>query len=207
MKKQKNFTFSVENIKKLGNNDAIFFSLLAIVILVCFLVFTPKVSSYLFPQKRVLLWQNFLTDVKKQNQINPQKYWEFREFYSPGYFEFSRNGFSNNQTQKSLQQIGIPLTNETILPVLAFQSPYLQSLDLLTPTGTLSSYVTIPAKQLIFQNKSSLIYEQDAKTVNIVFLFPESEMKKANGFFDYAEKDKEFVKGKYWLNITKITLP
>jgi len=38
----------------------------------------------------------------------------------------------------------------------------------------------------------------------IVFLLTNEEMKKANGFFDYKDKDKKITEGENWFNITSL---
>lgn len=203
MKKQTGSTFL--------QGDIFFFSLLSIVILLCFLFLTPKVASNLFPQKRVMIWQSFLVDVKKHQKLDPRKYWEFREFYSPGYFEFSRDGLTRNQTQDVMRQIDIhSINNLSTFPFLVFHAKYLQSLDFLITKENKELYIpTIILKRdnILFQNKNILIYKENPHIIKLVFILSEEEMKKANGFFDYNDKDKELVKGKYWLNTTRVTLP
>ncbi len=65
---------------------------------------------------------------------------------------------------------------------------------------------------LISQDKKNVLFpkeqvriSKDAKTMQISFVVPVTEMKKAIGYFDYNEKDKELVKDKYWMDITLIS--
>ncbi len=64
---------------------------------------------------------------------------------------------------------------------------------------------------LISQDKKNVLFpkeqvriSKDAKTIQISFVVPLSEMKKAVGYFDYNEKDKELVKDKYWIDTTTV---
>ena len=50
------------------------------------------------------------------------------------------------------------------------------------------------------------IYQIDPQHVVITFLVPHSQMVRAYGYYDYNDVDKELVKGKYWFDITRITL-
>jgi len=56
-----------------------------------------------------------------------------------------------------------------------------------------------------FFPKEQVRISKDSKTILITFAVPMSEMKKAIGYFDYNEKDKELVKDKYWLDTTFIS--
>lgn len=193
-KKISKFTHNMEN-------PCVVPLLLFVIIFLSFIFFTPKVSSSLFPQKRQMLLQNFIKDTTTEGKINPQAYWEFREFYSPGSFEFSREGL-NVKTWK------IPLRQtQDLFPFLLFASPYLESVDSLTAVKNMEEIVDsskLGATQILFKNENSIIFQEDKKTVKIIFLLSEQEMKKANGFFEYNEKDKKLTQGKHWLNITLI---
>jgi hypothetical protein len=153
-----------------------------------------------------MLWNNFLTQVQKDKKIDPQKYWEFREFYSPGYFTDNKTA-SSDQVNTALTTYGV-LTSNNFSTLLSFQAPLSESIDTLTTETTFKNLVKTPSTtSILFQNDNSLIYKSDDHHVIITFLLPLSEMKKANGFFDYGEKDKKLVEGKNWFSILRITLP
>lgn len=203
---QKKITGFTHNIK----NPYIFPLLLLIIIFLSFIFFTPKVASSLFPQKRQMILQNFIKDTITEGKINPQAYWEFREFYSPGSFEFSRRGLSPTILTTVIKTWNIPLRQPTdIFPFLLFTSPHLQSVDSLTTMAEMEETVDsnkLATTQILFKNENAIIYQTDKETVKIIFLLSGDEMKKANGFFEYNEKDKKLTQGKYWLNTTLIKM-
>lgn len=183
--------------------------LLFVVILISFVIFTPKVSSSLFPQKREVILQNFITETRKEGKINPQAYWEFREFYSPGFFKFSRAGLNKTTLSTLFKNWNISLQpTSTLFPFLLFTSPHLISVDNLTTNKTLAEIVdikNIPTVQILFQNKDSLIFQSNDNIINIIFILSGNDMKMANGFFEYNDKDKKLTEGKNWFNVTQIT--
>jgi hypothetical protein len=78
---------------------------------------------------------------------------------------------------------------------------------MLTKQTDLSTLITqnyLTKENIIFMDKRSLIYKNGPKNITIVFLLNNSEMKKANGFFDYQEKDKQLTSGENWFNITSV---
>lgn len=58
--------------------------------------------------------------------------------------------------------------------------------------------------QKVYQAPNELI-ATNAKEVVIYFIKPISEMKRANGFFDYKNKDKKLLSNKNWFVTTIIT--
>lgn len=195
-----------ERIKPDKKNTLLFYSVTTLIILISFFLFVPKISSSLFPFKRHMLWDTFLTQVQKDRKIDPQKYWEFREFYSPGYFTDNKTA-STDEITNALKKYGIK-GDRTFTTLLVFHAKNAESIDTLTTMTKFDAIIApLPHNNILFKNNDSLIYKPDETHVVITFLKPLSEMEKANGFFDYREKDKELVKGKMWFNITKLTLP
>lgn len=156
-----------------------------------------------------MILNEFINKTKTEGSINPQAYWQFREFYSPGYFTFSKTGITKSLTESAKNKIGIKYNNAKIdLTDLFFSSQRLNSLDMLTKQSSLSA--VFDQKQfkignIIFMNKNSLIYQEDARTIKIVFLLTNKDMQKANGFFDYTDIDKKITEGENWFNITSLT--
>lgn len=186
------------------------FILIVILITSLFIILSPKISNIVFPQKRQVTLNSFIENVKTKGAIDASKYWEFREFYSPGYFTFSRDGIAASLTKNSAREIGVKYNvNNIDLTFSFFSSSRLDSLDMLTKSSSLSQLVDEKQFQngkILFMNKSSLIYQRDNKTIVIVFLMDNKAMRKANGFFDYVDKDKKITQGKNWLNITSVNL-
>ena len=188
------------------NNPYYFLTASLAIIVLTFAFFTPKVSSSLFPFKRDMVFNNFLNSTKNENTIDPQKFWEFREFYSPGYFYFNDQGINNSLIADSKSQLGIN-PSEISLYFSRFSSNHSLSLDGLTSAKSLNQVFDISQadmKKLLFQNSNSLIFKDSNNQTYVVFILPESEMQKANGFFDYQGKDKNLLKNKNWFSITKL---
>jgi hypothetical protein len=197
-----------QKISKLINNDLLFVFLISVVIISLFLVLSPKISSQLFSFKRDAVLNEFIRSTKSNGKIDPQAYWKFREFYSPGYFIFSRDGIEKKLISKAKEKIGIKYDEKGIdLTFLTLSSPQVDSLDMLTPQADLYTIIDrskLPTKDIIFSNKNCLIYNESPKIIKIIFLLNGNDMRKANGFFDYNDKDKKLVENKNWLNITVV---
>lgn len=190
------------------NKDYLFVFLLLVIIVISFLILTPKVASMLFPQKRQMVLQSFISSTKQTNKIDPQKFWEFREFYSPGYFTFNRNGLTNTQIKTVENKTGISVDMNNVSRIfLSFTSLHLNSYEALVSAVKLSDVVnvqTLGSKETIFSNNNTLIYKDSTKRTHILFLKPLSEMERANGFFNYNDTDKSIVQGKNWLEVTTL---
>ncbi len=174
-----------------------------------FLFFTPKISTRIFPFISSNKLSQFIEQSESSKNIDAQKYWEFREFFSPGSFQFSKTGISERITNPIIKNAGILLKDElNLMPFLIFNSPKLASVDFLTTHNSLDQIIyldEINNKKILLQTDNELIYEYDPSRIVIIFLKSPSDMKRANGFFDYRIEDKELTENKYWLNITIIT--
>src|SRR3989344_4701200 len=122
----------IQKISTHLKNDLIFFPVLLILITLAFILFSPKTSSLLFSFKRQTILSEFINKTKN-NGINPQEYWKFREFYSPGYFNFSKDGINNPLLKQTKEKVGVKYNDKNIdLTFLVFSSPRTSSLDMLT---------------------------------------------------------------------------
>ena len=192
-------------------NSATGFSIILLVfIFLLFIILSPKVSSLLFTFKRQAVLNEFINKTKTEGKINPQEYWQFREFYSPGYFTFSGTGVSESLVYNAVKKIGIKYDRREIdLTDLFFSSQRLNSLDMLTKQSSLNKLIDqkqFQKEKVIFMSSNSLIYQEDPKTIEIIFLLSNSDMQKANGFFDYQDKDKQLTEGENWFDITSIKI-
>ncbi len=84
--------------------------------------------------------------------------------------------------------------DKTKNPFLTYQCGWMKSED----------YLISQDKKNVLFPKEQVRISKDAKTIQISFVVPLSEMKKAVGYFDYNEKDKELVKDKYWIDTTTV---
>lgn len=186
-------------------NDLYFILLLALITLVAFVTLTPKISSSLFPQKRDKVLNSFISKTQQENNLDERNFWKFREFYSPGYFDFNKNGLDSEKINNAEKKLKIAFVDTATRSAhLFFNSQLVESIDYLTPASQLKEIVALPNSQAIFQNNESVIYKNADESLTIIFLKPLDEMRRANGYFEYEGKDKELVQDKYWLNITKI---
>ncbi len=173
-------------------------------LIVSFLVLVPKVSSSLFPFKRTLVWNEFIESVKTSNKIDEQVYWKFREFYSPGYFNFNAQGLDAKQLSQAREVVGPETKFATgSSAILFFTSQRLYSIDYLTDMSTLpQEYLSEKdGREIVFKDQRGIIYKE-RETYTIIFIKNLSEMRKANGYFEYDGRDKSLVENKHWLNIT-----
>ena len=171
-----------------------------------FVVLSPKVSSLLLPFKRQVILNDFINKTKMAGVINSTDYWQFREFYSPGYFIYSKNGIEQSVLKSVIKKIGIDYPQKTIdSSFLFFSSPWLNSLDMLTKQVKLDKVIDlrrISKESIIFVGKNCLIYRSDPSTIKIVFLLRSADMQKVSGISDY--QDPQSMKGENWLNITSL---
>ena len=174
-----------------------------IVITICFVIFTPRVSSLIFSQKRDMTYNSFVSKTQNNQKLDPQEFWKFREFYSPGYFELKDQGLENSDVQSAVDEIG--LTPKGVTYTSLFRAKHSISLDGITESNSLDEIIdTKSLENITFQNENSVILTNNMNQKIIIFLLPVSEMKKANGFFEYDGKDKELLENKNWFNITML---
>lgn len=189
----------------ISDHQAVVFLIgVSLALIISFLLLVPKVSSSLFPLKRTLVWNEFIESVKTSNKIDEQTYWKFREFYSPGYFNFNAQGLDPKQLSLAKEVVGPETKLATgSSAILFFTSKRLYSIDYLTDLTALpQDYLTEKnGREIIFKDQRGVIFKQH-DTYTIIFLKDISEMKRANGYFEYDGRDKALVKGKHWLNIT-----
>lgn len=125
--------------------------------------------------------KSFIKNTLKNNIISAKEFWQLREFYSPGIITFD-NKILEYKSQKV-----------TSREILVKKTDYLQ-----THVQPTKDY------QIIFQRKNELITKKDGVTF-IYFIKPISEMRTANGFFDYEDKDKALLRDKMWLVVAQFS--
>ena len=59
-------------------------------------------------------------------------------------------------------------------------------------------------KKVLFTNQTTQIFYDTEGVLRIIFVKPIAEMRKANGFFDYTDKEQKLLNGQYWLDETWI---
>jgi len=189
--------------KSATSKAAFFFISMCGMIALLFFFLQPKVAASVFPSVREARRTDFLKKVEEAGQINPQDFWQFREFYSPGSFTFNEKYIDVAS--------GLQLKKNVVLPVprvglLSFNSVHAQSEESLIVPEAWPSVVTahhINAQRILFQTPHTYIYTDGAQT-KILFMKPISEMMTANGFFLYNDLEKEKFKKYYWLDETTL---
>ena len=198
--------FKIQKALKLVKSDFGFLAIVFIVVALLFVSLSPKISSELFAFKRQAVLNDFLNNTKTSGKIDPQKYWEFREFYSPGSFVFSRLGLPEDIISYLDKKLNVTYNKNAIDDYFLYFSTFrLSSLDMLTKKTSLNLLIdsnNLNSRDIIFKNDNSVIYKKDKQDLVIIFLLSNSDMQKANGFFDYKDKDKAITQGENWFNIT-----
>lgn len=177
-----------------------YFILLGIISLL-WVGFTPAISSQLLQPLRQNQARQFVSTLEQRSILDPQSYWKFREFYSPGSFIFS------NKFHVPPQQIPddlLPIFDKleqsaTISPFLVFNSSHFHSVDsLLSKQIDLTLFVD-PSLHYLVKTPQLLLGESDGK-YSLIFLVPISELKKAYGFFD-DDSSNPYFNNKYCLGV------
>jgi hypothetical protein len=198
-------------IKNVNNKSSfLFFILFAIIVLFgAFSILQPKASSIIYEQKREVLLNDFKEDLKNNNELDTKKFWEFREFYSPGHFVYRRDGLSKDIVKDFTQRVDIPgsvIVREYFF--LKFNSPRIESIESLSEIKSFDKIMAtldLKNKKVLKQGVNYILLEIGSNDVLLIFLGDYEDLKKTNGFFDYTEEDKALTEDKNWLVISLIT--
>lgn len=186
------------------NYSFVIYPILFLLLGVLFFLLQPKLATTFVPGSSENRLENFITESKSGKGISGQEYWEFREFYSPGYFTFNKTGLTSGQMDKELKQILKKIDSTS--PILAFHSESLQSIDSLTTIPSIKSVknaILFSGFKTIYEGKDQMIIEY-SKKLYFFLLFSNEELQKTNGFLDYSENDRELTSNKKWLSISVI---
>ena len=191
--------------------NLLFLIRLSFALITIYLFLNPKLSSYINPYKRKTLWNNFLDQTLKNKEINSRSFWKFREFYYPGNIIYENKGLLRKEIDKKLREnFSISLQKDKCFyPFMIFQSDKITSIEALIKVKTINEILinsTNVNHKIIFQDSSTIIYNSTRNNVIVIFIKPVTDMIKTNGYFDYKKNDKELLKDKYWLVISKINL-
>ena len=162
-----------------------------------FLITHPRTQHIFFPQHKQEQLNLLLQQTQKNHDINLYSYWEFREFYAPGSFQYQENGISNTQNEmiSLFKHIDASAT-----PQLLFISSKVISVGGKTKTQALSSQQYTPNDIL---RLPSIILTDNTETVTMIFIKPVAEVKKVNGFLQHQQNNDE-KRGDMWLEVTQI---
>jgi hypothetical protein len=179
-------------------------------IFLLFLVVHPSLSSHFLSFQRQNKLNQLIKTIKEKQTVPEQEYWKFREFYSLGHFTFREHGFSVGDNQSIIKKIAVPIPQPSrMTSFLFYESPHFMSLDSIVDTSTLSKLIdpaNIHAQEIVIDTPNTKIYYTDQQTVKIIFIKPISAMKNANGFLDYSKINPTILEGKYWVNISSLSV-
>lgn len=184
--------------------------LLIIVLSLGFIILSPKISSRVIQAKRDVLWDKFYDQNIESGLVDGKRFWEFREFYSPGSFVFKKEGLSGKEITGSIYSDEIAQFNfKKDYFFLHYKSEKIESIEGLTNINSIERLLnkySFFKKRIINRGSNFVLIDGSNKRYMLLALLKNDELKKANGFFDYTEEDKELVNGKNWLVLAFITL-
>lgn len=172
---------------------------IVVIFILCIGVFFAlgKIRYAINPLMRQLRLQQYLTMVKHDNAIDPEKFWEFRDFYAATTSTFHVDNVGKRDA------------------FLTFNTTYLESQDYLIPQPMqlsnvkrvcLASALNCRHETVFRSDSASVVIDETNKKLYIEFIKSIPEMQKANGFLRYFGVDLEPYKGYVWQDETVINL-
>ncbi len=188
-----------------------FILLLSILGILCFLFIflQPSLASLLNKPYRTKILEQFIVSTEQKKKLDGQTFWQTREFYSPGSFTYNHDGFKSQEIQPLLKEINQEMRHiETTIPFLTYRSDKWLSAEFLVTVPNIVDSVpdTTNGKKIVLKTPTSWVYYEDENTLRVIFTKDIEEMQKSNGFFDYPGHDKEYLKDKYWLSVSVISM-
>ncbi len=141
--------------------------------------------------------QQYIATIKKDHAIDPEKFWEFRDFYAATTSTFHADNIGKKD------------------PFLTFTTPYFDSQDYLiqepmelnnTKRVCVTSSVDCKYETILRSDSASIVMDKLNKKLYIEFNKDMTEMQKANGFLRYFDVDLEPYKDYVWYDETIVNL-
>lgn len=181
--------------------------LLCIIILltILFLFLQPKIASNLFYERRLQIRDEFLKKIIRDDSVDPKIFWEFREFYNPGVYNFKLKTLDSSNIPEDLKNL-LPEGNYYIY--LSFTSGKIKSVDIVGGGfeyhTVLKKVKNISGAKILTEADDKLLVTDD-KSYYLVFYKPQEAFHNTSGIFSYwnlpvRDEDKD------WINLTKINL-
>jgi len=159
-----------------------------VIIIIAIFFSLGKISYALNPLVRYIRLQQYISEVRHDNTIDPEQFWEFRDFYTSSTSNFNPDNLAVGK------------------PFLSFQTSRVTSYDyLLKDIPKLAYPKDSKLVDNILTSNDELVYIQD-NILHIRFIKSQSEMQKANGYFAYFGTDLKPYIDYYWYNDTTIRL-
>lgn len=175
---------------------------LILLIFATYLIFQPRIPNFLFKPARLNYFDKLIVNTTNKNHLDPQLYWETREFYYPGVFYVFEDGLTQDHIKSFSSQNQITIRDTNSFPILVYNSAKWSSYEALVTTDKIEELVEIKGSNLVYEDKQSKIYKDDNKTY-IYFTKPYDELKVTNGFI--YTKDKILKNYNYWFGVSVVT--
>lgn len=193
-------------MRKIVASPKLFIPVLFTILLISFVILHPGIKPRWDSGYRSNLLTKFIDEISADGKLDAQKYWYFRERYSPGNFSF------NDEVIDLLQTFRIVNVNDQgNTELLYYEGKYLNSIDSISTEASLSAVGAgadhnTDRKNILLNTENILLTKTNDNFLELEFILPISEMKKANGFFDYLESENQLLENKVWVNRTQIKL-
>jgi len=174
------------------------------IIILIYSLFAPKLSSFLYPIKRHSILDNFLKNTSINHTIDAKLFWQLRDNYYPGYIDIDKNGLHPLNEFPLVKNVPIEI-GKNLIPIIHFSSRLISSYEVLLEKSKTKALLLKNNDDwiTILHNNNEIILTKD-KYIVIVFIKSISEMSKANGLYEYKDRDKKLLANKNWYVITVI---
>lgn len=189
---------------------------MGVVALILVMMIHPRLASQNFSFTRAQALVPFFSEVVTTGKFDPQQWWKLREFYSPGSFTYNPDIIQVNITQQ-IRPRG-PFSGP--LPLFTYTSNRLASTDYVIPNTVIANsdqdgskikllqkLATCPTSgATLYQDSSTILFMSDSNTLHFLFVRPLSDMRQANGLFDYDKQDLFWLRDTSWAEVTTLKL-
>lgn len=168
--------------------------------------FHPTIKSLWNSWSNNKLLKTYLNSLIEDQQLDPKRFWQFRERYGQGIFAINDEFVDILQTYKIIKR-----NPEGETSLLFYNGSHIKSIDSITVEKDVIEKIAEQEDPTLVLLQSSSILLTKLETSNQVasfelwFLLPIEEMMTTNGFFDYTSDERELLKGTQWLNHTYIS--
>jgi|GEM_PF-2645521 len=176
--------------------------ILATLVFALFFMFEPRLPNYFSSHARAIILNSLISKTQANRSLNPQQYWETREFYYPGVFYVFKDGLTDQNIADFESQTMLNLKRANTFPILVYSSTKLHSYESLVNTNQLLDLVNLPDATLLYEDGETKIMKNNGLTY-IFFIKPYSELMVTNGFIYTKE---EILKNyQFWFGVSVIT--
>jgi hypothetical protein len=157
-----------------------------------------KIRYAINPILRTVRLQQYLGMVKQENAIDPEKFWEFRDFYTATTSSFKPQNIQSGKPFLSYATNYFSSNDYLLKPEVKFNSRYQVCINTMSLNCRYKTFLRIEGASIVTDTKDNKLY--------IEFTTNLEGMQKANGFFRYFGVNLEQYKDYVWYNETVINL-